>query len=818
MIEWAITASAFTISVILLRAFFRKRIGRKLQYLLWGLVLLRLLIPISLFQSPVSVTGVFTVALITENSANLNQNNQTKTSAASAEGNAITTQPGKNSEIEPGNEASLQLEESSQNTSAAITVFERIWFAGAVLAVVWLACANGFFSARLKKTRRIYFMEGSSLPVYVTDAVASPCLFGLFRPAVYLTNKAAETWETEKHVLTHELCHYRQGDHVWSFFRGLCVAVWWWNPFVWGAVFLARMDSELACDDAAIRLLGEESRLAYGRTLVAMIPVKGKPADLFCAATTMSAGKHGMKERLTMMLKRPKISFPAGLAAILLALFCAGCAFAGPETTAEPTDESAASGNIYVTIGCDEPVYEIGWDTGGSSGGVCNADNTPYEKGDRISLDVAFDRVTDYTVRALGMNGAVLAEASYTMDFSDGASAELNLGADMTFSQAGLSESEATYSFLHIGPNGETLSSISPLSGDDAALAQNIVMDYMLKSTLWPGVDITALKGYYIIRQSLQGETHDYYAFTLATNEVTGAVLQNGKDGFYSRISDELYQSLEAYMVALESDQVGAATDGLAKKQTERLTAFLSDFSEPPRGEDGFGREYAGDWDGDGKADNAYMNEDSSGEEGYVYNSAVVVDFGNGEQLALDAETLEDVSCWGSTFTLEAADLTGDGQNEIIFLVDLGGQGGRGSYGLYPYTKKGGVWRLMDAPYHGYALTLDWRDGLASVESGDYLEIIADSAMLQAHYRSGGMDSDWETIKDAEYHVENAADAPCDFALVQKNGKTAVKIIQYTTGMTGSHADELGYLATTLSWDPEGTPSIEEMQFILCPQ
>lgn len=66
--------------------------------------------------------------------------------------------------------------------------------------------------------------------------------------------------------------------------------VYWFNPLVWMAAILSKRDSELACGETTIALLGEENRLKYGRTLVGMMSVQHKPTDLFCGATTMTGG------------------------------------------------------------------------------------------------------------------------------------------------------------------------------------------------------------------------------------------------------------------------------------------------------------------------------------------------------------------------------------------------------------------------------------------------------------------------------------------------------------------------------------------------
>ena len=55
MTELIITSSVLILVVILLRHFLKGKISLRLQYALWALVLLRLLVPLNLFSSPVSI-------------------------------------------------------------------------------------------------------------------------------------------------------------------------------------------------------------------------------------------------------------------------------------------------------------------------------------------------------------------------------------------------------------------------------------------------------------------------------------------------------------------------------------------------------------------------------------------------------------------------------------------------------------------------------------------------------------------------------------------------------------------------------------------
>ena len=59
-------------------------------------------------------------------------------------------------------------------------------------------------------------IENFPLKVYITDEAETPCLFGLLRPAVYLTVETPLEGPALRHVLEHERAHRRQGDHILS--------------------------------------------------------------------------------------------------------------------------------------------------------------------------------------------------------------------------------------------------------------------------------------------------------------------------------------------------------------------------------------------------------------------------------------------------------------------------------------------------------------------------------------------------------------------------------------------------------------------------
>ena len=63
LLEWVITSVFLILVVLALRAALGKRMSAGLRYALWAVVLVRLLVPVQLFTSPIAGTRVFSETL-----------------------------------------------------------------------------------------------------------------------------------------------------------------------------------------------------------------------------------------------------------------------------------------------------------------------------------------------------------------------------------------------------------------------------------------------------------------------------------------------------------------------------------------------------------------------------------------------------------------------------------------------------------------------------------------------------------------------------------------------------------------------------------
>lgn len=339
MNEIILTSSVLILILAALRYILRGKISPSLQYALWLLVAVRLLIPGTLFVTPVSLVGLFEeVQTAAEQPVIEDEHDPLQPSPPIyIPGEVITItpspepQPGVSSpNIPPA--AAVPVEPSSPAIS--IDWQDLIWKAGILTVSTAFVISNLVFYRRLRRTRhRIPAGElpiTCHVPVYYADRLHSPCLFGR---SIYI-NHAAMHPSRLRHVLLHEMTHRRHGDQLWAVLRCVCLAVHWYNPLVWWAAILSRRDCELSCDSDVMRRLDDPSCISYGETLMAMLTTS--PAGLLHTATTMSAGKRTMAERLKLIVHRPRMM---KLTLIAVALITTGAVILTFGGCAEKSDE-----------------------------------------------------------------------------------------------------------------------------------------------------------------------------------------------------------------------------------------------------------------------------------------------------------------------------------------------------------------------------------------------------------------------------------------------------------------------------------------------
>jgi TonB family protein len=176
-------------------------------------------------------------------------------------------------------------------------VFGVLWLAGAALAFTRLAVSF----ARIARIRRgaTPASHADGIPVLVSSELSIPIATGIASPAIVLPRQLAETLEPTELQCTieHELAHLRRGDVVTNAIERIVEAALFWNPWVHLAGRRLAAEREAACDDWAVRRLGEPN--AYASCLAELGRRMTKPA-----APLLTPSAFGSRHSLVTRIER----------------------------------------------------------------------------------------------------------------------------------------------------------------------------------------------------------------------------------------------------------------------------------------------------------------------------------------------------------------------------------------------------------------------------------------------------------------------------------------------------------------------------------
>ena len=361
MREILITATVLILCILLIRRIFRRKIGSRMQYALWLLAALRLVIPVSAEFDLGSFSDFRLMDLVGEDESGIGERLeetirleepiQMTVNSRSILFRLFTTDEIRETLEAMPKDGPTSVFMAGKLGFSRLDVLLFFWGIGGFIIGAWIIITNVVFSHRLKKRRKPFdlpeevktavfgeekvlggeeknsglFRKKGRLPAfYAVEGISSPCLYGFpGHEAVYLTADVIGDTDKLRHVIVHELVHKKHGDSLWAVLRGVLVMVYWFHPLVWAAAVCSKRDCELACDEGALVALGEKERVPYGETLLSIITQKGHMSDLVCTATTMTGSGKSVKERIRFIAEKPKVFYAAAAGVLfLIAVVC----------------------------------------------------------------------------------------------------------------------------------------------------------------------------------------------------------------------------------------------------------------------------------------------------------------------------------------------------------------------------------------------------------------------------------------------------------------------------------------------------------------
>lgn len=307
LVNMSIAAGFLVLAVIVIRLFLKKA-PKWVYCVLWGLVGIRLICPLS-------VESIFSLIPSAET---IPQEIVHAEKPSIHSGVAYL-----NSYVNP-----IISEKLAPTAEAGVSPMQTIVFAA---TVIWLVGLIIMVCYGAISYLRLYRLTCEGMPLYkvgdgnilLCDHISTPFILGVFMPRICLPSNMNET--DMEFVIAHERAHLKRHDHWWKPMGFVLLTVYWFNPVMWVAYILLCRDIELACDERVIRDLGIDSKKPYLETLI-----NCSASKRVISACPLAFGEVGVERRVKNVLHYKKPAFWVLVAGVVACIVAAVCFLTNP--------------------------------------------------------------------------------------------------------------------------------------------------------------------------------------------------------------------------------------------------------------------------------------------------------------------------------------------------------------------------------------------------------------------------------------------------------------------------------------------------------
>lgn len=314
LLNMSLTASVVIMFVLLLRLLL-KRAPKAISYALWGIVLFRLLCPVSI-ESNFSLFGLFDTPA-RESGTLTSSIEYVPSNIVYPEHPAVVlpvpdVDDMVNDTLPQGQE---QLAADPLETPMAFAAY--VWMAGVLGMGIYAAVS--YVRLRRKLFTAIHLRDN----IWSADGITSPFVMGLFRPKIYLPNFMEQ--REQSYIILHEQYHIRRFDHVIKAISFVVLCIHWFNPLVWIAFIMAGKDMEMSCDEAVVKKMGEGVLADYTASLLSLATGKH-----IIAGMPLAFGEGDTKGRIRNLANWKKPAFWVILVSVIACVVLAVCLLTNP--------------------------------------------------------------------------------------------------------------------------------------------------------------------------------------------------------------------------------------------------------------------------------------------------------------------------------------------------------------------------------------------------------------------------------------------------------------------------------------------------------
>lgn len=333
LVQVALYSAAITAGILLFRFILKNRISPKLQYLMWWLLILRLLMPVT-----PDIGLHFNLQDMLLKQAHQAELPTPAPVLDVAPASVPSTQPSYES-VAPAVQPNTDVAPSQHVNPAKSTDWYSIVF------VVWLLGAIGFLGWLIFVKMRYYeslqhLMAGGPreayelydrcckelcvkpLPLWIVNKSMSPGIAFFGEPVLLVPLSLCNDESRLRFALLHELTHKKRGDHYMTLLLNILRAVYWFDPVVHFAFSELRSDMESACDSDVLAYIGHEQKRGYLTVILDMFSYDTEPILGMSQIRSKRMAKRRMKGAFMKNRTSPAFRAITLCIALIMSLCC----------------------------------------------------------------------------------------------------------------------------------------------------------------------------------------------------------------------------------------------------------------------------------------------------------------------------------------------------------------------------------------------------------------------------------------------------------------------------------------------------------------
>ncbi|MDZ4498546.1 M56 family metallopeptidase [Bacillus cereus] len=328
LIETSLMASILVGFILCIKVLFRNKLTPRWQYMLWIVLMIRLLLP----WSPDSSYSIYSLLSYSSSVSEVIPKNMPATE------NIVNIESDRKVELESNSkmvtktsEPEVKVSSEKQTTFSLYKLALYVWLAGVIILAAITFLTNRRLYSYIKKKPDITDEQVTTVfnrckqsmkmkkavSLRLAGKIASPTVFSFFRPKVLLSKKHMKVLNEQQlqYVFYHELAHIKRNDVAVNWIMYSLILLNWFNPILWYAYFCMREDQELACDAYALTFIDKEEQIAYGHTIITLLEHYSYQVP---SLANLSRNKRTLKRRIIMIKKFQKKSYRLSLLGVIV--------------------------------------------------------------------------------------------------------------------------------------------------------------------------------------------------------------------------------------------------------------------------------------------------------------------------------------------------------------------------------------------------------------------------------------------------------------------------------------------------------------------